>query len=361
MSRILDRYVSRELAVAWLAVAVILCLILFSAFLGDYLSDVSAGKVPPNLLVSLVGLRLVRALTIVLPVAFFFAALLAFGRLYHDNEMVVLNSCGVGSVSLLRPMAWLLLPGLAAMVVLSFWLAPLAAYNTFLVQDQASKTLQLAGLTPGQFQAFSGGEQSFYAEHIDAANNSLTKVFLQTRSKGRDIVAHAASGHLVEDSGRVRYLILRHGDQIAGLPGQAGFRRVHFEANRIQLNQRSKTGVVLKQGAAPTVDLWRSGDRLQRAELHWRIASPMTLLVLAVLAVPLARTSPRQGRFGKLLAGILLYVIYSNLLSVGRLWLESGVLPVQAGLWWVHALFLALAGIWLWRAEGYHYRRIRAS
>ena len=357
MSRILDRYIARELAAAWLAVSVILALILFSAFLGDYLSDVSTGKVPPNLLISMVGLRMVRALTVVLPVSFFFAALLAIGRLYQDNEMVVLNSCGVGPVSLMRPMGVLVVPGLVGMLVLAFWLAPLAAYNTFLVRDQASKTLQLASLTPGQFQAFSGGEQSFYAEKIDPAANTLTTVFLHTRSKGRDVVAHAAGGKLFEDAGHVRFLVLTDGDQIAGLPGQDGFRRVHFERNRIQLNQPSRSGVILKQGAAPTPDLWQSSDPAQMAELHWRIASPMALLVLAVLAVPLAKTSPRQGRFGRLLAGILFYVIYSNLLSVGRLWLENGVLPSSVGLWWVHGLFLGISGTWLWRSGGYWRRK----
>jgi lipopolysaccharide export system permease protein len=94
-----------------------------------------------------------------------------------------------------------------------------------------------------------------------------------------------------------------------------------------------------------------SGERL--AELHWRIAVPLGVLVLAVVAVPLSRTQPRAGRYGRVALGVLVYLLYTNMLTAGRLWLERGVIPEWLGLWWVHGLVLALGVTLLAREQGW--------
>ena len=88
---------------------------------------------------------------------------------------------------------------------------------------------------------------------------------------------------------------------------------------------------------------------------------PLTLLVLAVLAVPLARTEPRKGRFAGLASAVLVYLIYANLLAAGRGWIERGQVPEAAGLWWVHGLFLAAAGVMLVYQLGLWRQWVRAS
>jgi lipopolysaccharide export LptBFGC system permease protein LptF len=50
-------------------------------------------------------------------------------------------------------------------------------------------------------------------------------------------------------------------------------------------------------------------------------------LVLMVLAVPLARLRPRQGRFGRVGIAILVYFIYSQLMAAARTWVESTSCP----------------------------------
>jgi len=94
-----------------------------------------------------------------------------------------------------------------------------------------------------------------------------------------------------------------------------------------------------------------SSDPKDRAELHWRIAAPISTLVLLLLAVPLGYLAPREGRYSKLVWGILTYLAYSNLLSLGQTWLAKGTVPPLVGLWWVHLLFLGLAGFLIWRRD----------
>ena len=73
---------------------------------------------------------------------------------------------------------------------------------------------------------------------------------------------------------------------------------------------------------------------------------PLSALLLAVLAVPLARTSPRSGKYGKLFTAVLIYFIYSNFTSVAQKAVERGELDPAIGVWPVHAaLTLVIAGM----------------
>jgi lipopolysaccharide export system permease protein len=80
-----------------------------------------------------------------------------------------------------------------------------------------------------------------------------------------------------------------------------------------------------------------------RAELQWRIATPLMCLVLALIGVPLARLKPRQGRYARVWVGLLIFLLYSQLISVGKVLLGRDTLPLFLGLWWTHAVVVALA------------------
>ena len=106
-------------------------------------------------------------------------------------------------------------------------------------------------------------------------------------------------------------------------------------------------------------DLMSSRDPEDVAELHWRIGIPLATLILGVLAVPLSRTQPRQGRYGRIAVGLLVFIIYFNLLSAGKAWLEKESLPAGAGIWWVHGLMLGVALFLLGTQNGIHRRIFR--
>jgi len=93
----------------------------------------------------------------------------------------------------------------------------------------------------------------------------------------------------------------------------------------------------------PIRDLLENGDGIARAEIQWRLSVPITTLILALLAVPLSRSQPRQGRYGKLTIGLLIFIIYFNLLGAAKAWVEQGVLSGPLGLGWVHLAMLGFA------------------
>ena len=138
-----------------------------------------------------------------------------------------------------------------------------------------------------------------------------------------------------------------------GRAGLGNFRVLQFERSRFKIAERAESGVRREQESILTRELLASDLPQDRAELHWRLSSPITILVLMFVALPLARTRPGEGLYGRLLVAVLFFVVYSNLLAVGYAWIEDGRLPAAVGFWWVHGLAVVIG--WLaarpWRGR----------
>jgi lipopolysaccharide export system permease protein len=146
-----------------------------------------------------------------------------------------------------------------------------------------------------------------------------------------------------------RYLLLQDGYRYEGQHGQPAFRIMYFAEHGIRIQERAVSPAAQRRSGSSSVDLWRSENAADRIELQWRLAMPLTTLLLALLAVPLSRSSPRQGRLLGLFLGVVVYMAYNNALSIGRSMLNAGDVPLWLGLWWVHLLAVALIAWLLWR------------
>ena len=94
--------------------------------------------------------------------------------------------------------------------------------------------------------------------------------------------------------------------------------------------------------AKPTRELWGSSAPADIAQLQSRVSTPLMAIVLTLIAVPLSKLRPRQGRYGRVGFAILVYFVYSNLLTAAKVWVEKGELSPLIGVWWVHLLALSL-------------------
>jgi len=122
-------------------------------------------------------------------------------------------------------------------------------------------------------------------------------------------------------------------------------------------------------------DLMRSADPEHIAEFQWRLGIPLSTIILAILAVPLSRSQPRAGRYGRLAIGLLVFIIYLNMLSAAKAWIEQSTylnmlsaakawieqstISPALGLWWVHATMFLFAMVLLAVQNGYHRRLFR--
>lgn len=344
---ILKRYLIREMLAAWAAVTVVLLLILVTSYVGRFLANIAAGEVPGELLLHLLALKTVGALGLLVPASFFLSAMLALGRLYGDSEMVVMNACGIGPGSLYRAVAWLSLPAVAGLGLISLWLAPEAAGTSQEMREEAARTAQVTTLQPGQFQRIRGGRVVYVGGRSDDGRAFTDVMILESGGDAVDVVA-AERGRYFDVENDQRYLVLESGHRAVGEPGTADFHLLDFARNTIRLPPADPAAGSPDLEALGTRELLAEGSSRTAAELHWRLAQPVSMLVLALVVVPASRVAPRESRYSKLVLGLLIYMTYANLLGLARAWLEQGQMPAAWGLWWVHALFTAGALLWGW-------------
>lgn len=347
----LDRYLLSDFTQSFLATLLVLLVVSVGGVLVDLLGRIADGQIPASLLLGQLGLQFVVYLPIILPLALMLGLSLAVGRLYRDSEMAVLNAIGVGPRRLLRPVLMLVLPVVAVVALCSLWLGPLADRTAEKMLDAANRSVVLAGLEPGKFITLSGGGV-VYVSSLGEKGGTLGRVFLQRgKDNGLEVVS-AARGQMFLEGDRRRILRLEDGHQVEGPSGDAlDYRLMRFAANEIALPDREAARQDNDPELLPTLALLGDGRPEAVAQIHARLAPPLLALALALLAVPLSRSPPRQQRYGRMILAFLAYLIGINTMFVGTRWLADGSLPQALGLWWL--TLPALAGaVWLYLRDG---------
>lgn len=354
---IINRYLAREVLANWVGVTSVLLVIIASHRFARFLGEAAAGKLPGTVVFELLAFTSVGFLTVLIPVGLFLGLLMAFGRLYRDSEMTALIACGVGPAQLYRPVMLLALLVALVLSAFTFQFGPWAAQEALETRRAAEKEAEIGMFESGRFKSARGGEAVFYAERVDEQTGELYGLFLSQRKPGNEqtIVNAARGGQKTEPGSGRRLLVLHDGTRFDGTPGRADFRVMKFAEYGVQVAAGDPDLATTNRNIAPTMELLGSDDPLDVAELQWRLSGPLMALVLAVIAVPLSRTRPREGRYGRILFGILIYIVYSNLLGVARLGMERGQIHPDVGLWPVHLLFLAAGGGLLIRSVGWRY------
>lgn len=338
MFSVIDRYLLREVIQSWLAVTLVLWLILVSGRLSKYLAQAASGELPGELVLGLLGLKSVAFLVFIMPLAMFLAVLLGLGRLYRDSEMYALGACGVGALQIYRPLMILaavlsLVLGWAALV-----LVPETAAKGYALRAVAQETADFSTLGPGRFKEVRDGELVFYAEQVSRDRRFMERVFVHAEEGGEERVLSAARAYQrVDPATGDRFLVLVDGYRYEGSPGSADYRALHYRQHGVLL-EAGPGSPRRKEDAIPTRELLGAEEPALIAELQWRLSVPVSILALVLFAVPLCQSTPRQGRYLRLTLGVLVFVVYYNLLSTARILVEQEVLTPLPGVWWVHLL-----------------------
>ncbi|HEX7340744.1 MAG TPA: LPS export ABC transporter permease LptF [Rhodanobacteraceae bacterium] len=359
MLRILDRYIFREVAVSALAVTFVLLVVLAGDVFARVLQQVAEGSYPAGVMFEILGLKLLGASSIVVPMALFLGELWALGRLYQDREMDVLAASGMGPRGLIWPVTLLAVICALLAGMLSLWLRPWSEDMTARLITSANQSVVAAGLQAGRFTELPGGG-IIYADGVSRRGTHVQNVFMARQYLGQKgappvlRVVTAKQGQLQLDAdGAGRVLALTDGWQYQIPLGAKDWDRMHYRGNDVALNDVSQGANSEAEGDASvngTIALWHKTDSRSRARLVWRMTAPVAVLVLALLALPLARQGPRESRYGRLLIGVLGFFLYFSVLTladslIGRgfrfglvlIWLVQLVVPtVCIGFVWRH-------------------------
>jgi lipopolysaccharide export system permease protein len=341
---IIARYITRQILAGTGAITFVLLGVVVLGRMLSYLGQASKGEIDPGILFVLMAYRLPEFVQQTLPFALMLGVLLALGKLYADSELTVLSACGVSRKQLLAIAA---IPAgviTAIVCVLALKLTPWGLVKAETLLETQKELTEFDILVPGIFQEISRGARVTYAENRDGSE--LSNIFMHETEGNR--VTSATTAVVSEDAAGERIILMSEGSLTEGMSGGEDFSVTSFEELGVRLPPREiNIDIVLEEQAMSSLQLFTSDVLSEQAELQWRLSLIVIIPILTLLAVPMSKVSPRQGRFARLVPAIFLHLLYFGLLLYSRNLVAEGALSSAIGVWWVHLLFLGFAG-WLY-------------
>jgi len=345
---ILDRYIRREIAKPTVVICAVLVFVFGSYIAARYLEDAVKGQLSGVAVFFLILFRILIALEVLLPLTLYLSVIIALGRLYGDNEMIAMSACGISPSRVMISVLGVGVVVGGVVACFSLHIRPWAWERFYELKARAVVNFDLTRMQGGNFYEIENGDRVIFADRVDGQENYARKVFIQTRRKRelQIIFAREARQRRDEKTGKP---ILEFKDgyfyEFSTIKNQG--RIMHFGTSVIRLEHRNPRRD-FKVKAAATAMLAHSEDLEEIAELHWRLSAPFSAVFLALLGAVLARSSPRQSRYAKMPAAVVLFAIYYNLGAVAKKWVGQGVIGTMPGVWWVQILMAVLVVITLW-------------
>ena len=341
---IIIRYLVRETLKSQLAILFILLLIFFCQKLVRILGAAVDGEIPTNLVLTLLGLGVPEMAQLILPLSLFLAILMTLGRLYTESEITVMHACGLGKGLLVKAAMILMLMTSLVAAVNVIWLGPWSSRYQDEVTQNAKANPGAAALAAGQFQTSSDGNTVLFVE--DVKGNTFGNVFLaQLRPKGnaRPSVVLADSGHMEQRKDGSQVVTLDRGTRFEGTALLRDFRITDFVNYQAVVGYKEATLAPNDADQADLLTLINTKTPQFQAELHWRLTLVFSVLIMALMVVPLSVVNPRQGRVLSMLPAMLLYLIFFLLQSSLRSNAAKGRFDPAIWMWTVNVAYLALA------------------
>jgi lipopolysaccharide export system permease protein len=349
----------RELATSAAAIFLVLLGISVTTQLVRLLGQAASGMITSTGVVALLGFTLVGYLPILLSVTLFIAVLMTLTRSYRDSEMVVWFSCGQGLSRWIGPVLAFAAPLVLTIGLLSLLLAPWAVERAEEFRRQMDSRDDVAQVTPGVFHESRRADRVYLVEEVPGKTNLVANVFVSSTQNGKEGVMVAQSGFQETAANGDRFLVLLNGRRYEGEPGSPEYKIFEFGryAMRIESGEAAERAPTTK--TLSTLDLLRDPVPRNLGELSWRIGLPASALLLSLLAIPLSFVNPRAGRSMNIVLAILVYMVYSNLLSIMQASIAQSRVDVITGMWGVHvAMLLLLLGMFYRRLSVFSLWRI---
>lgn len=337
---IFERAARREFVHAAVGISVALLAILTSTQLIRLLNDAAGGRIAPEAVLALLGFAALNFMPVLLSLTLFVSILLSLSRAYRDSEMVVWFSSGLPLTAWIRPVLKFALPLVLAIGALSAALSPWANYKSAEYKERLATRNDTSQVTPGAFREAKKGERVVFVEAMADDASKVRNVFVTSMQQGKLGVVMAATGHQESMPNGDRFMVLENGRRYEVEPGTPEFKIMEFERYGFRTEDAEAKPAERSPNRLPLWELIADDSRSARGELVWRIGVPVSALILALLAIPLSFVNPRAGRSANMLIAILIYAIYSNLLSMSQAWVAQGKLPFWVGVWLMHALML---------------------
>ncbi|WGG49081.1 LPS export ABC transporter permease LptF [Rugamonas sp. DEMB1] len=353
---IFQRALRRELVSVAGATFTVLFSISVTWTLITILGKAAGGKVASSDVVALIVFAALNYLPTIVILTSFISVLMVVTRSYRDSEMVVWFASGLSLTRWIAPVLSFGLPMVLLTAVLSLVATPWAKHKSSEYVERFEKREGLQKVAPGQFKESASSNRIFFVEGVSGKTAVVQNVFVNTVDEHGTAVIVAKEGVITADAKGQRFLVLKNGRRYQGVPGQADFQTMEFE--RYSMRVASQTQDIVSEidvagMATPALFALRTNDT--RAELLWRLASPLTCLVLVLLAIPLGFVNPRAGSSANLIIALLIFFTYTNLVKLVEASVKQGRFSFALSWWPLHLLVgLVVLGLFFWRLNVNH-------
>lgn len=358
-SLLLKRYLTKDIYQTTSAILLVLILIFVSSRFVKYIQLAVDGTISAKAVFTLLALQIPSIAGFLIPLSLFLAILLTFGRLYAENELVVVHSLGLGEKDIARMMMPMAIVFTLVAGSLSTLLTPWAVSQSKVLMSEQAAQAKLGVFSAGRFRENPNKDGIVFVEG-KTDSGTITGIFSASRPResvdnqkqtfeiGQLKIQTARKGRQWENKKTgVNYLVLEQGQFSEYRDDDESWQITDFSSTYTQIKQSDL--IDDKNSGVPisTLELFKVRGNKEWAEIHWRLAAPITIPIIFLMAIPLSRLQPRQGKFSRLFPSILIYLFYVLLMMYSRKLIESGKIPGELGFWWIHIGFLAFV-YWLY-------------
>jgi lipopolysaccharide export system permease protein len=311
---------------------------------GRYLAYAVDGLLQVDTIVSFILLKAAIALEVLLPVALYLSIILGLGRMDTDLEITAIRACGIGFRRVLGVVLMLSLALAVVVGLISLYGRPVAYQKSYWIKAQAEAEIDLNKLQSASFYDSENRERTIFVDQVDEATQRFTRVFIRDVRNGIVNIVYARDGEQRFDaaSGKRSLVLWDVHVYFLALNGPRDRGVGKFGQLTIRLHDAQPISVGYKRKAASTLQLASSDVPEDIAEFQWRLSTPISTVLLGVLAAFLSRAAYRRSRYTKTLAALVIYAIYYNMTAMAKTWVESDVVGAFPGIWWVQALLAAI-------------------
>ncbi len=338
----------RELTSTALATFLVLLGIVLTTQLVRLLGQAASGTITSTSVIALLGFTAISYLPTLLSLTLFISVLMSISRGYRDSEMVVWFAGGMSLVRWVKPVLMFALPLVFTIAVLALGLSPWAAGRAEDYRKVMDSRDDASAISPGVFRESRQAERVYFVEQVSGTDNLVANVFISSTQHGKHGVMVAKRGYQEMLENGDRFLVMQNGHRYEGEPGNADFKIYEFERYAVRTETREAIRAPNTKSAT-TAELIALPEPRNLGELSWRIGLPASALLLSLLAIPLSFVNPRAGRSINLVIALLVYMVYSNLLSIMQASIAQSRVSLAPGLLAVHAMMLILLLLMFYR------------
>ncbi len=347
----IERYIVAEVLKPLAAVLGILVGLFVCFSSARYLAEAITETLGIALMMKLVFLKTLIALEVLIPIALYVSIVIALGRMHRDQEIIAMRAAGINGVRIIRAILWVAIPVGIVVGLLSVMGRPWAYEDSYILDAHANAELNTDRFQAGRFYGNEDSARVIYIQQKNESDGLMSNIFHYVDKEGsKEIILSRYANQMPAEENERTEIHLTDGT-IHRLLQEADDEEtddeiVRFEKLVLYLDEAADD-IGYKRKAAATTSLLLSREAADIAELQWRLSRPLATILLALIAIPLSRSSPRQGRNEKIFTAAMVFALYYNLSGLARTWVEQEMVGSFPGIWWLQALMVIVVAVLL--------------